>query len=280
MLLDQSTFLERIIGWARKEAGIRAAFLVGSGARQDHPADEWSDIDLVLVATDPRAWLYSIDWLAQFGEVWFSYPERHGDETPVIERRVLFASGQDVDFVIPSTESARQRFAGTFIPEIASRGRRVLLDKDEILPALPVEAARQPAQPPPEGEYAEVVQDFWYHTAWTAKKLRRGELWVAIRCCDYYLKFLLLRVLEWQVAGADTWFNGRFLEQWAAPESLVKLRRTFAHYETEDVWQALRATMELFDQAARQVAGRWGYGYPVENVGKVIRWVEECKGSE
>jgi len=55
MLLNQSILLQRIIDWARKEAGIRAAFLVGSGARQDHPADEWSDIDLVLVATDPRA---------------------------------------------------------------------------------------------------------------------------------------------------------------------------------------------------------------------------------
>jgi hypothetical protein len=37
------------------QTGIRAVGLVGSRARLDHPADEWSDLDLVLVATDPQA---------------------------------------------------------------------------------------------------------------------------------------------------------------------------------------------------------------------------------
>ena len=277
--------LAKILAWAIAQDGIRAVALVGSTARQDHPADEWSDIDLVLVAVDPQVWLASTEWLAAFGEVWFTYPERHSAEAEVIERRVLFAGGQDVDFIIPTVETARQGFTGTFVPEIAARGWRVLLDKDGILPDMPVRTSAEPVQPPSWDEFSEVVNDFWFHAAWTAKKLRRGELWTAIRCCDDYMKReLLLRMLEWQAQAlqeevVDTWFNGRFLEQWASPAALEKLRIAFAHYDEEDVWRALRESMALFDQLARETASRWGYEYPVENVEKVVRWVEECNGT-
>jgi aminoglycoside 6-adenylyltransferase len=270
--------LESITAWAQNQAGIRLVAQVGSGARQDHPADEWSDLDLVLVADDPQDWLASTRWLAEFGEVWFSFLERDPAGTP-IERRVLFASGQDVDFIILPVASARQGFAGTFIPEIAARGLRVLLDKADLLAGLPVGAAPGPAQPPSLEEFSEVVNDFWFHAVWTAKKLRRGELWVAKTCCDDYLKRLLLRMLAWQAqagpgGGVDTWFNGRFLEQWAAPAALAKLRIAFAHYEPEDVWRALQASMELFDQLARETAAAWGHAYPAAQAEKVMAWVK------
>jgi aminoglycoside 6-adenylyltransferase len=98
---------------------------------------------------------------------------------------------------------------------------------------------------------------------------------VAKACCDDYMKRLLLRMLEWQAQGrrADTWFNGRFLEQWASAEVLEKLRIAFAHYEQQDVWRALYASMELFDQVAREIAAAWGYIYPFEKVEKVREMV-------
>jgi len=311
----QSLYLTRITAWIRTQEGIRAAALVGSAGRQDHPADEWSDIDLVLVAADPRAYLASTAWLAELGEVWFSYQESHIEGQEACERRVLFAGGQDVDFMVYSIESARQGFAGTLVPEIAARGWRVLLDRDGILPVLPTATSHGPAQPPSWEEFSEVVSDFWFHTVWTAKKLHRGELWTAKRCCDDYLKRLLLRMLEWQaqlrslpshlkgevktngilgIGGSeaapntqnsdfyspvegdrvDTWFNGRFIEQWASPTALEKLRIAFAHYDEQDVWRALRVSMELFDEVAKETARRLGYDYPVENVDKVVRWVD------
>jgi hypothetical protein len=33
----------------------------------------------------------------------------------------------------------------------------------------------------------------------------------------------------------------RFLEEWALPETLDVLRQVFAHYDAEEVWQALLA---------------------------------------
>ena len=50
--------------------------MVGSAARADCPADEWSDLDLIMVATDPLPYLSSADWAEDLGEPWVSTVER------------------------------------------------------------------------------------------------------------------------------------------------------------------------------------------------------------
>ncbi len=51
-MLDSKIFYEKIernfISWAQTVEDIRAAFIVGSRARKDHPADEWSDMDIIF----------------------------------------------------------------------------------------------------------------------------------------------------------------------------------------------------------------------------------------
>ena len=39
---------KNFVSWAQAKEDIRAAFMVGSRARSDHPADEWSDMDIIL----------------------------------------------------------------------------------------------------------------------------------------------------------------------------------------------------------------------------------------
>lgn len=49
--------IERFVGRAQSERDIRAAIVIGSRARIDHPADEWSDLDIVILSTNPtRYW--------------------------------------------------------------------------------------------------------------------------------------------------------------------------------------------------------------------------------
>lgn len=156
----------------------------------------------------------------------------------------------------------------------------MLMDKDNLmmstLLALPIPA--RPLQPPSSQTFLEVVNDFWFHAAWTAKKLQRGEIWIAKSCCDNYLKILLLRMVEWE-AGAvngwefNIWFNGRFLEEWALPKTQEELRQVFAYYDTEDIWRALTATMEIFRRIAREIANHLAYPYPVNSDEQVSEWI-------
>ena len=187
------------------------------------------------------------------------------------ERRVLFEGGLDVDFVPGPVADLQAMLDQGFSPDIADmihRGVRFLVDKDgfsERLQSIKIDPP--PYSPPAESEFLNLVNDFWYHTVWTGKHLRRGELWWAKSCCDGYLKHLLRQMMEWHTRvskgeGIDTWMRGRFLEEWADARAVESLPAVFAHYDEEDVWRALMATMELFRWLAVETADLLGYSYP------------------
>jgi aminoglycoside 6-adenylyltransferase len=210
--------------------------------------------------------LSTVDWLHCIGTYHLTFLE----PTPVenfTERRVLFDGGLDVDFIPLPLEAIRNGLP----PEAAGvfrRGFKIILDKDGFVQSLPhVSFEPVRVQPPNQTEYLQLVNDFLYHTVWTAKKLRRGELWAAKLCCDGDMKWKLLKMIEWhsQLVGRqslDTWHNGRFLDKWADPRVLEQLKHAFAHYDPYDVWQALLATKELFRWLAVEVAQQLDYTYP------------------
>ena len=265
MIQESETYnrlIERFTIWAEHEENVRTAIVIGSRARTDHPADEWSDLDIIVLARDPEPYWQTKEWLSAVGTPWLSFVEPSPDGGS-IEHRVLFAGGLDVDFALGSASGFQQMLEAGIPPDVTDiirRGIRFLVDKDNmaaLLPDLPPTAV--PLQPPSEKEFLNLVNNFWYHTLWTAKHLRRGELWWAKSCCDMHLKILLQQLLEWHARATrgqetDTWLRGRFLEEWADPRAVAALASAFAHYDAEDIWQALLATMTLFGWLERETA--------------------------
>ncbi|MBN2499677.1 MAG: aminoglycoside 6-adenylyltransferase [Anaerolineales bacterium] len=281
--------IARFVKWAEKEENIRAAFVIGSRARvDDHPADEWSDLDVIVLVEDHRVLIDDPGWLHQIGNPRITFVERTPDGE-AYELRVLFDGGLDVDFAPDPIVEFRRMLKEGFTPlyqDLMGRGVRFLVDKDQLTDELvEVNVARKPWIPPDEGEFLNLCNDFWYHTVWTAKKLRRGELWWGKSCCDNYLKHLLLRMLEWQARlsqpNADTWMRGRFLEEWADARLVAALPALFAHYNSEDVWRALFATLNGFRIVAIEAAQKLGYLYPAEADKYATKLVDELfKGRE
>lgn len=264
--------IERFINWAEKEENVRTAVIIGSQARIDHPADQWSDLDIIVLARDPEVYSQSKDWLMAIGTPWLSFVEPTPDGRSM-EQRVLFAGGLDVDFALSDAAAFQQMLATVLPSDVANtlqRGHRFILDKDNLeglLPDLP--AAPDPPPPPNERDFLNLVHNFWYHTLWTAKHLRRGELWWAKAGCDMHLKNLLQQMLEWHTRATrgeqtDTWLRGRFLEEWADPRAVIGLTSAFAHYDAEDLWQALLATMDLFDWLEQETAASLLYYYSTQ----------------
>ncbi len=197
--------------------------VIGSRARSDHPADEFSDLDLSIFVEDPALYLGSTGWLDQIGTPWLSFVEPTGDRHHW-ERRCLFEGGLDVDFAfVPAKVVSEMIVMGVppDVSEVFRRGFRILFDKDDLLSQVEFDApGARPNLQLEEAAFLEVVNDFWYHAVWTAKHLRRGELWWAKGCCDGYLKELLRNMLEWHARSTgdthkNTWLKGRFLEEWA-----------------------------------------------------------------
>jgi aminoglycoside 6-adenylyltransferase len=205
-------FLGSLSAWAASRAGVGGAVLVGSQARSEIPADEYSDVDVVIFADDPAALLADTPWLWTFGEplLTFLEPTAVGGQT---ERRVLFDDGREVDFAVFPTDGLAALAGDPGATSTLARGYRILHDELGLV-------GRLGGLSPPEVEardLAEIGQDFWYHAIWTAKKWRRGEAIVARSCLELHLKALLLEADRLRVRG-DTWHGTRFAEMWAAPE--------------------------------------------------------------
>jgi aminoglycoside 6-adenylyltransferase len=261
--------LVRIVEWANNRDDVHAVILLGSQARTEHKADQWSDIDVVLLVDDPDRYLGSSGWLDDLGSplVTTVEPWALGGGQ---ERRVLFRSGMDVDFAFVDAAVAPYLVAMTDEPpvqKILGRGFRVLVDKTDFIKAtLDGLSYSEPlVERPSRVEFENVSNDFWYHVILAAKKLRRGEVWVARDMCDCRLKKLVVEMLAWKTKSTnpavDTWHEGRFLEEWADPQLLEELRGACAGYHGDDVEIALRSTSELF--ARLEVDCALLLGYPI-----------------
>jgi aminoglycoside 6-adenylyltransferase len=247
----------------------------------DPPADTFSDLDLALITTDPDRYLRDAGWLEHIGTPWLTFVERQATGAG-LERRALFERDLDVDFAILERDEVQKMVAGDWPPEISAvlaRGFEFILDKDGLEHSMRRDPPKPPrARVPTSDEFLSLCSDFLYHAMWAAKKLRRGELWVAKSCADDYMKQQLLQMLTWHARathgpGYDTWHKGRFLESWADPRVLGELHQAFAHYDEADIQRALSKTVELFRWVAKETAADLGYRYPDTDAERVTAWI-------
>jgi aminoglycoside 6-adenylyltransferase len=278
------TLTDRIIHWAKQQNDIRAVLLLGSRARDDHPADQWSDWDIVIICVDPEPYLADAKWLEAIAPVWLTFldPTAVGN---LVERRALFEGGVDADFIFVSSVLARQLGQEGFPEDVAGvvrRGVKVLLDKENFTaPWLAIDAEESPAwQIPSEAQFNALVQDFLYHGVWVTKKLRRGEMWTAKWCLDGSMKDQMLTMIHWHTRATQTWrrnlwHQGRFLEEWADERVLEGLPTAFARYDPAEIPSALKQTLYLFHWLAEETARGWQYAFPPQFYKEVIGWIND-----
>ena len=256
---------ENLLAIAHSGEGLHAVIAIGSTARGYSSSDEYSDIDLVLACESPDKWLYG-DMLKRLGEVKISFTEPTlGGGT---ERRILFDGSLDVDLIVFTPERLSELICDKTACEVMNRGYAVLYDDMGITQLLDENVTVEvPAFYISEGEFINTANDFWFHTVWAAKKILRGELWVAKQCIDAYLKNHLLKITELYehaLHNKDVWHCGRFFERWADADTVAALKKCFAHYDKDELISALFATAELFGVLAKDGARACGYAYPAE----------------
>lgn len=257
--------IERCVAWAGAQADIQAVIQVGSRARTDHPADAWSDTDLLCFVDDVKPYESNTAFLNEIGTVIVSIPSRTAGNDA--ERLALFEGGYAIDFVWVPANALQHLQHMTEVPDIFKRGARVLLDKTgacaQLVPTSP--ASIPPKRLPEAGEFEFTCDAFWYTTVYLAKQLRRGDLWL-VKVRDGNLKGLLLQMIEWharaKLGASDTWHMGRFMSDWADARVAPALQRAFGHYDAEDSWRALFATMDTFRWLAQETAVTMGFEYP------------------
>ncbi len=122
-----SDFLTQFTAWAKDHSDILAAALVGSYARGAARPD--SDVDLVVIATDPAQYLSDVKWIAQLGEPARYQTEDYGLLTSL---RVWYSDGLEVEYSFTDERwVAIPLDAGT--RQVISDGMKILFEQGELL---------------------------------------------------------------------------------------------------------------------------------------------------
>lgn len=283
-MTPRDALLARITAWSQRHPDIRGALLVGSMARRETPADEHSDLDVVLFVDDPRPWVEDASWVAELGEPWVTFVE----PTPVghgMERRVLYADGADVDFSLfaPPDSAAGPGVELAHVHGVLQRGARRLADPEGFLATML--AAADAAEPvarvdrPSPRELENVVGDVLYHLVWAGRKALRGERWVAAECINGHVGGRLMRLTAWHAAAVggatDTWHGGRFVERWGDPRAVELLGRAMADTALPRIGAALRAAAAAVELLGSELAAASGGTWPAEAHHRVVAWLDD-----
>lgn len=282
MARDYAGLEARFAAWAAAREDIRLAVVVGSRARADWSNDEWGDLDTVIWTTTPDAYAEG-RCLADLGEVWITYAQFIRPGT----REWLAVLADDLDFdmaVVPAEAPLTpEQVLAAQMESVFARGVRVLLDRDGVWDRLPASTLHQPDLPD-DAVFQQVVHRFWRYAGRAAKKLRRGELYVAVQTINGLLHDQVLTLTEWHALAhdpaADVWYEGHFLERWADPRVVVALRDTAAPYDTQSAWRALLAVCAVFDWLSQETAGRLALNPPTAPAEQLLHRIQNLAAGQ
>lgn len=251
----------RVAEWAASQPAVRAVLTVGSRARGT--ADRWSDLDVLILTFDRPRFTADSGWLSAFGTLTLTYADSTGPGD--FEWFALYSDGSKLDAVIlqvdDMTASLDTLLTGYPYQGVFARGYIVLFDQL----GKPRSAAPQPltqSVPPSPAEFHNLIGGFLIESVTTAKFIARGDLWRAQHWFAHDLRSRLLTLIEWHAHGHDSWYDGRYIDQWADSRLTAALPECFPAFTASDLARSLLRILDIFQTAGQETAARFGYEYP------------------
>lgn len=265
-------YQDAILQWARHEVAIRALMVTGSLARHDDSTDQYSDLDIQIIATDIRRYLEDDSWLDHLGEVWIRFPLHENASY----RLVWFSGGIKVDFQFLDTRDLNPRA----LTDEYMRGYHIVLDKDNRFRRLPPSPRVFPQAPSPStSDIQATINEFWFEAIHVAQFIRRREFWV-VKHRDWTMKTNLLRMLEWHThlvrrEPINTWLLGRRIAHWADEETYTTVQRIWAGWNALALWEALLNQLELFSRLSLELAIAMQYNYDERRFRQIDAYIRQ-----
>jgi aminoglycoside 6-adenylyltransferase len=263
---SEREMLELILDTAKNDDRIRAVIMNGSRVNPNAPRDFFQDFDIVYLVTEVGPFKDNLPWIQRFGErMILQMPDAMGDPAPgglgSFAYLMQFADGNRIDLTF---------FPIAKLPELEKDSLSLLLlDKDGRLePFAPPNEGDHLPKPPTAKAFADCCNEFWWVCPYVAKGLWREEITYAKYMLDQVVREQLMKMLGWEV-GVTTQFRrspgklGKHLKQYLEPEHWAMLEKTYSDAGSAATWDALDTMGRLFRITARQVAGHFGFDYPL-----------------
>lgn len=115
----------------------------------------------------------------------------------------------------------------------------------------------------------ELAADFWATALWAGRRLRKGDVFVAVDAVNGAMKRSVVTLLGWHAKSVDpeaaVLEDGRHLERWADAGALSALELAYAHYDLRDAARALWETVDLFQGLEEETARRLGLALELDH---------------
>jgi aminoglycoside 6-adenylyltransferase len=277
---SEGEMLGLIVETARADERIRAVIMNGSRANPNAPKDIFQDYDIVYFSKDISPFVRNPEWLARFGELMIlQTPDDMGDPPPARNGSyaylMQFMDGNRIDLTLAPL---------SMIAELSSDSQTiVLLDKDGSVPALPPASDRDYLPKPPDAKaFADCCNEFWWMSPYVAKGLWRREILYAKDMMDRYLREQLMKMVSWRIGAAtgqagNPGKSGKYVQRFLDAREWESLLRTYADAGYQGSWEALYASCGLFREMAMDVAGRYGFEYPLGDDTRVSAHLERVR---
>jgi len=283
--------INKLRTWSQNENSIQGVIILGSQVRDEFAGDEWSDLDVLLLADTPSDFMQSNKWLDFLGEVVCVVIE----ETPLdwinmtwSVKRILFTDNRAVDFsILPSD---RVDDVLSMNAEIHVHGYEIIYDAHPNILTVKVETSlvkvkEEPPKPPTEAETQQIINTLLFELLFAAKKIRRNELWVAVSRINQQINNRLLQLIEFHTASVTKAsqgirYDGRFLEQRIPQVVLEKLPLCFAKYDGFDAIQTIEHLLEITYYLSKKICEEQNYPFEAKQFDRARKLYDEIFKNE
>lgn len=283
----EKEMFDLILGVAENDERIRAVYMNGSRANPSVEKDHWQDYDIVYVVTETASFLEDTEWIAVFGEAALVQQPDSNDLGWGIEHDfsrscgwlMLLKDGVRIDLHILVLQAALEEYASDTLTV-------PLLDKDQILPAIPpANDSGYWVKKPTRQQYDGCCNEFWWCLNNVAKGIVRDQLPYAMRMYIQVVHTELEHMLEWYIGWQNqfqvsTGMWGKYLKKYLPADWYDQLLHTYADGSCERLWDAVFASCDLFRLAARSVGDGLGFSYNRQDDENMMRYLQAMRSGE
>lgn len=272
--------INRLKFLSESDEHIRCCFLFGSRAQKISHADEWSDLDVVVICKKPAQYIENKEWLKNFGKTIFAFKEAVSLGIGM-QIRVLFDDFNDVDFAFYSISQFKAILKDTrFYHGLIGRGIEILVDKDDSLALLKGATFMRKYYTPEinQNNLQNNIEDFLYHAVSAIKKLHKGEVLTAKETLDFSMKNIIVLFIRWEAisrnSDIDTWHRNRHFEKWADEKFVKQFGNLYSIYNKHNIYEKVIVNILFFKKLTHKVCKLNDLNFSFDKFTLVLDWIK------
>lgn len=262
---NETQMYQLLLKIAEEDNRILAVYMNGSRTNKNVPKDIFQDYDIVYVVPETSSFINDKDWPHKFGTIlYMQYPDESPDYPNDKKNHygwlMQFEDGVRIDLTVQTVQYAKEHIYDDKLC-------RILLDKQNILPAIPEATdADYYIKKPTEEQFHACTNEFWWCSNNLAKGLWRKEMPYVQDMTNFVVRKQLEKMLSWKV-GIQTDFqvsvgkSAKYLYRWLDESEYQGYLDTYFGGRIEEAWTAILHMCDLFERTAEYVARKLGYTY-------------------